>query len=138
MSYTFAPIVVCGNNQNNNQLRSRDNTHSHRRRPTLCSRSPLCCGRFRSTAAASDLLRPLPLHCGRSPHYCGRFCSTAAASDLLRPLPLHCGRSPHCCGRSMSDSDCVRSMFRSGVHLWATIVLACYYMSDSLCLDLRN
>ena len=36
-------------------------------------------GRFHSTAAASVLLRPLPLHCGR-------FCSTAAASTPLWPL----------------------------------------------------
>ena len=56
-----------------------------------------------STVAASAPLRPLSLYCGRSPHYSGRS-------------PHYCGRSPHYCGRSMSESDCVRSMFRSGVH----------------------
>ena len=29
--------------------------------------------------------------------------------------------TPHHCGRFMSESDCVRSIFRSGVRLWATI-----------------
>ena len=54
-------------------------------------------------ARTSDAVRPLPLHCGRFP-------------ALLRLLPLHSGRSPYNCGRSMSESDCVRSMFRSEVH----------------------
>ena len=102
---------------------------SRRRCRTLCGRSPLYVGRFRSTAAASDLLRPPPLHCARSPHTSAAVSALPRPfSALLRPLPLYCGRSPHYCGRSphrcgrsMSESDCVRSMFRSGVHLWATI-----------------
>ena len=56
---------------------------------------------FLAAGATSDTVWPLPLYSGRSPHYCGR--------------------SPHYCCRSMSESDCVRSMFRSGVYLWATI-----------------
>ena len=92
----------------------------------------------RRCAAASAPLRPLPL-------YCGRFNSTAAASAPLRPLPHCCGRSPHCCGRSphhcgrsMSESDCVQSMFRSGVHLWATIVQSPGFAPTPRTLQLKN
>ena len=66
----------------------------------------------------SDAVRPLSIYAASL---------YAATSALLRPLPLHCDRSPHYCGRSKSESDCVRGILRSGMHLWATIFhrLAC-------------
>ena len=44
------------------------------------------------------------LSCGRSPNYRGRFCSIAAAFRSTAAAPGQC-----------------RTVFRSGVHLWATI-----------------
>ena len=66
--------------------------HSRRRRPMLCGRSPLYCGRFRSTAATSALLRSLPHHCARPlsaplrPLYVGvRLCSEYVPQCTYRP-----------------------------------------------------
>ena len=72
-------------------------------------------------ARTSDAVWPLCALLRLLTFHFGRFRSTAAASALLRQLSLHCGCSLHYCGRSILESDCVRSMFRSRVHLWATI-----------------
>ena len=87
---------------------------------------PLHCDRFRSTAAASTPLQLLPL-------YCGRFRSTAAAlRTTAAALPTTAAalrttaaalRTAAAALRTTAAAPCRNptSMFRSGVHLWATI-----------------
>ena len=109
----------------------------------LCGRLPLYCGHsaLYYTAASPDAVAvwPIPLHCDR-------FRSTAAASTPLQLLPLYCGRFRSTAAalrttaaalsttaaalrtaaaalRTTAAAPCRNptSMFRSGVHLWATI-----------------
>ena len=104
------------------ELRSQDITRSQCDVGRGAAASRTTAASLCSTAASSDAVWPIPLHCGRFRYTVAASCCTTAASTRLRPLsallrPLSAllrPPSPHYCGRSMSESDCVRSMFRSG------------------------
>ena len=102
------------------ELRSQDITRSQCDVGRGAAASRTTAASLCSTAASSDAVWPIPLHCGRFRYTAAASRSTTAASTRLRPLSaLLRPPSPHYCGRSMSESDCVRSMLRSGrIFLW--------------------